>query len=391
MKNAALLRLSQTSLLTLGLAASASAQGEAFALYGTGGGGSSAGDFLELDSTDFAPNELIETTYGRMTGLAFAADGRVWASVRFPFNNLLELDLATGQVVGTVPLKFVGTNPWVSDLAIQPGTGTMFGIGASDFTERGTLHTVDTASGFLTEIGSTGTGSQGGLAFAADGTLYMTPTTSPFSLHTLDPATGAVLSSVLLAAQVAVDGLAVDPTSGALLGCTRMGQILEIEPATGATTVLSDLGPNVSALAFGPVGAKEKVRNSELGEPNLAQLLPGVTSGPVIGEVWDPVLVASPGTTSLIDVLITALGPADLPFLPGPNGVLLCNIFSGPGIADTNFSTPVGGVQQPFAIPFPDQASLVGITLCTQGGYADGTTPGLIHLTNALDITIGAF
>ncbi|MEM7310546.1 MAG: hypothetical protein AAF682_27975 [Planctomycetota bacterium] len=389
MKNIALPCLPLTLALTLTLSSSAGAQGVPSTLYGGAVAGANEGNLVAIDQTSYATSEVIGTAYSRMSGLAITPDGRMWASMHFPANDLLELDPDTAQVLSTVTLELDGESPHLSDLAVQPGTGTLFGLGRNS-QEIAVLYTIDPATGAMVEIGTTGATRQGGLAFASDGTLYMSESALTTPLHTLDPATGAILSTTIVdTVGMSIHGLTFDPLTDELYGCSGNGDIITIDPATGVNTFVAKLdGVAVSDLEFRLPEAKEQVRNSTLSTPNLAQLLPGVTSGPVIGAVWDPVIVSSPGTTSLVDVLITALTPADVPLLPGPNGTLLCNIL--PGIADTNFSTPIGGVQQPFAIPFPDEPSIIGITLCTQGGYADGTTPGMIHLTNALDITIGA-
>ncbi|MEM7308434.1 MAG: hypothetical protein AAF682_17265 [Planctomycetota bacterium] len=389
MKHAAISRIALASTFTLGLAVSVNAQ--VSTLFGGGVAGTGEGNLHVLDQADYSLTELADTGYTRLSGLAVTPDGRMWGSTHLPSNDLLELDPETGNVLSTVKLEIDGDSPWVSDLAVQPGTGTIFALGRVNFEKIAVLYTVDPATGIMTEIGETGESRQGGLAFAADGTLYMSAVSFSAPLHTLNPATAEILSTVTIGALTGIHGLAFDPLTDELFGSNPGGKLFSIDPTTGASTLAGDLNRVMSGITFRLTSAKEEVRNSALGAPNQAQLLPGASSGPVIGSVWDPRIVASPGTTSLIDVMITAFGPADLPLLPGPNGVVLCNILTGPGIVDTNFSTPVGGVQQPFAIPFPDETSLLGITLCTQGGYADGTTPGLIHLTNAIDITIGAF
>jgi hypothetical protein len=68
--------------------------------------------------------------------------------------------------------------------------------------------------------------------------------------------------------------------------------------------------------------------------------------------------------------------------VPTSIGTLLCNP-PPPGLI---FLTSVG---LPFAIAVPSECSLIGIALCAQAGSLDPT--GLIALTNALDLVIGAF
>ena len=114
--------------------------------------------------------------------------------------------------------------------------------------------------------------------------------------------------------------------------------------------------------------------------PNPMVFLPGVTSGPVVGATWDPVVDHSGFVPdALIDYVgITAL-PANVP-VPGL-GTLLCDL-SG---AVVSFSTLAG---LPFSIPIPNSCNLVGVELCAQAA-ALGGSQGTV-LTNALDITVGA-
>ncbi|MCI0636541.1 MAG: VCBS repeat-containing protein, partial [Actinobacteria bacterium] len=113
--------------------------------------------------------------------------------------------------------------------------------------------------------------------------------------------------------------------------------------------------------------------------PNPVAFLPGVTSGPVVREIWDPVIDHSaflPG--AIFDFAAITLAPLNLPF--PPYGTLLCDVVTFPPIV---FSGPAG---VPFSIPVPNQCNLVGATLCSQGLSGNGVS---LLLTNALDFTIG--
>ena len=115
--------------------------------------------------------------------------------------------------------------------------------------------------------------------------------------------------------------------------------------------------------------------------PNPSVFLPGVTSGPVVGATWDPVIDHIPFLpTAVLDLAGVTLAPLNLA-LP-PYGTLLCDVFSFPPYT---FST---APEVPFAIPIPNQASLVGMTLCAQGLSTNGS---VIALTNALDLTLGNY
>ncbi|MEM7311257.1 MAG: hypothetical protein AAF682_31615 [Planctomycetota bacterium] len=128
-----------------------------------------------------------------------------------------------------------------------------------------------------------------------------------------------------------------------------------------------------------PVGPATEV--ARLGSPpNPDALLPGQTSGPVAGSVWDPVIDHTsflPAAT--LDVLAVALQPANVGL--GAVGTLLCDpattVLVDPGVPGL-----------PFAVPIPDDCGLVGATLCSQGASVDAA--GAIRLTNALDLTLGS-
>ncbi len=126
-----------------------------------------------------------------------------------------------------------------------------------------------------------------------------------------------------------------------------------------------------------PVVAAE---TSRAGMPaNPAMFLPGLTSGPVIGATWDPAIdhtTFMPAAT--LDAIALSAAPANISFGP-PLGTLL-----------GDFASPTLFVSGPasarFAIPFPNDARLTGLTLCSQGLSVDATR---VRLTNALDLTIG--
>ena len=127
-------------------------------------------------------------------------------------------------------------------------------------------------------------------------------------------------------------------------------------------------------LFFGP--SQEVVRPGT--PPNPAALLPGVTSGPVLGALWDPVIDhAAFVPAALGDMLGIAPGPANAP-LPGI-GTLLCDVSGGLLL----FPAVPG---EPFAVPVPSDCNLAGASLCAQGFSFDASG---VALTNALDIVLG--
>lgn len=115
--------------------------------------------------------------------------------------------------------------------------------------------------------------------------------------------------------------------------------------------------------------------------PNPNAFLPGVTSGPVIGFTWDPVIDHTTFVTdSVIDFMIITANPfnSDLGL---PVGTLLCNP------TDAFFLYRVTGPGVPFSFPIAPEPTIVGVTLCSQGGSINTNFEAI--LANALDLTIG--
>ena len=113
--------------------------------------------------------------------------------------------------------------------------------------------------------------------------------------------------------------------------------------------------------------------------PNPVALLPGQTSGPVLGATWDPVVdhtTFEPSAT--IDYLVISIASANV--AAGGKGTLLCDV---PFVLVIPNSSP----GTPFALPVPALGSLVGIPFCAQA--ASSTTPAQFKLTNALDCVFG--
>jgi hypothetical protein len=115
--------------------------------------------------------------------------------------------------------------------------------------------------------------------------------------------------------------------------------------------------------------------------PNPQAFMPGVTSGPVIGFTWDPVVDHTTFSTgAIIDFMILSPFPFNSDLGP-PVGTLLCD----PLASFFMYKITAPGV--PFAFPIPPEPTIVGVSLCTQGGSIDANFEA--NLANALDITIG--
>jgi streptogramin lyase len=174
-------------------------------------------------------------------------------------SNLVLIDPDTGARIATIGEitddPVFGGAMAIADLAAQPGTDRLFGVrwNGDGAGRAGRIYSIDRFTGLAALVGDTGTCNEGGLAFTPDGTLYFTGSSSCFAatnaLHVLNPATGAIISSIPL--QGLWYALAVRPTDGTLF--TAAGDLLyEIDPATGVEVLWGQTGngAGLADLAF---------------------------------------------------------------------------------------------------------------------------------------------
>jgi hypothetical protein len=234
------------------------------------------------DSTNDGALAIISQTTGavgivghpagvaRISGLAFDLDGALYASTQpsggFPpppgamgGSLLLQLNPANGAILRSVPITDGQNNPSIADLAVQPVTGVLYGIrGPNDqLNGQGKLYTIDKSTGLATLVGDTGH-FFGAIAFAPNGTLYMTAADLNFatgdvvnpSLLTLNPSNAATLTTKPISQPIGA--LGVRPEDGVLFGGTGdQHQLFTIDPATGALTLIGDTGSTfIGDLAF---------------------------------------------------------------------------------------------------------------------------------------------
>ncbi len=221
------------------------------------------GGLVVLDPITFEGKLLGDhVTAGGITGLVATPDQKVWASVRtgatFHATDLVRLYPYSGAVLQQVPITDGGQDVRVSELALEPGTNRVFGLGHVQGALPHSLYTIDTVTGNATLVGLTGLSAGNGLAFATDGTLYALSGGASPVLVTLDPATGSVLTTLSCGPDNFLHGLTVRPSDGALLATRGQSgggdRVIEIDPVTGATTQLgSSLVGNPGDLAFLPL------------------------------------------------------------------------------------------------------------------------------------------
>ncbi len=196
----------------------------------------------------------------RISGVAFDSTGALFGStigIGLPplTSTLIRIDPNTGALISTVgPITNGPGGPaiGIADLAVQPGTDLLFGVRAPTdlLGGPGRLYIIDKTTGVGTLLGATPR-RRDSIAFAPGGTLYETGfITGPPTLFTLNPANGAPLTSVAIAEFYG--SLAVRPTDSVLFaGNGDIGQIFNLDPVTGAATLLGDTTPTyIGGLAF---------------------------------------------------------------------------------------------------------------------------------------------
>jgi hypothetical protein len=244
------------------------------------------GWIITIDQTTGVVNPVGHPAgVARLPGIAFAGRDLLYGATLggggFPdvppppnSSRLVQINPDTGALVtdiGPITAGAGGPGISISDLALQPGTGVLYGIEARDAAGGlgppfGNLYTIDRNTAVATLVGTTGA-QNASLAFAPDGTLYMASfdvVAQTTQLRTVDPATGQILTTVptldTQGAPTFYSALTFRATDGVLVGGTGSGNslvsgdIYTINPATGAQLAhLSNTGLNfVGDLDFRP-------------------------------------------------------------------------------------------------------------------------------------------
>jgi outer membrane protein assembly factor BamB len=225
-----------------------------------------------------------------LQGIGFDPDDRLFASTCETgcdpegTSMLIEIDPADGssRAIGSIMDGTVALN--INDLAFDPTSGVLYGLSSFSADPMAScgicLYTIDTVTGAAIRVGSVGGALSGGLAFAADGTLYATTfINSAFHLLELDPLDAALIRSeaVLLEQQffqngggrstlvtsspfgglaVAPDGTLVASGDAITLLFERVFDTVKdpdgnvIGDPTWVWRVMGDTGENITDLAF---------------------------------------------------------------------------------------------------------------------------------------------
>jgi hypothetical protein len=201
-----------------------------------------------------------------LSGLVFDISGTLYGTTisgtlgTGRFSELVRIDPGTGAQIGPAVTITANNLPVsITDLALQPGTNTLYGTSLSEDDFINSIYTIDPATGVATLIGRTGViGAT--IAFGPDGTLYQTSAIFDDAgfvagfLNTLDPNTGAVLTTSDPFTTEHVGGLAVRPTDGVIFASGGdAGRLWTLSPSGTQTFLgLTNVG-GVGDLAFTPL------------------------------------------------------------------------------------------------------------------------------------------
>jgi len=217
-------------------------------------------DSLSNELSALAPDgqgALFAVTLDRSVGEALRGPGRLiekGTSCFFAFadSELLRLDPATGEVLSEVGGVIDVDTGWllpITDLAFEPATGRLFALSEC------ATYTVDPQSAGAVHFADLpGQGVGGGIAFGADGRLYLLINDEPPSLAIYDPEDGLLLESRGFGfPDPAATAMALQPGSGRFLVAAGE-ELFELDPVAGTLSPFASPGGPIdgdwTSLAF---------------------------------------------------------------------------------------------------------------------------------------------
>lgn len=186
-----------------------------------------------------------------ITEIEWSPDGStLFATTGGGSSTIYTVDPKTGAILTSVSHPFGALNGLAFD-----AEDNLFGTQVGGPEESSELVRVNTATGALTTIGSTGFFIIGGLAFDDSGRLFgitSSNQSTPPNLLTINTDTGQV--SVIAATDIPSEASSLEfDATGRLLTGASDGNLYEIDPETGVSTLIGPMGiDKLSGLSLGP-------------------------------------------------------------------------------------------------------------------------------------------
>jgi uncharacterized protein YjiK len=224
------------------------------------------------------PRPLGSNGFG---ALAQSPTGELYAIRFLATADFYQIDPITGATTLIGPM---GASDIEGGLDFDPTTGILYGVNAGGGVTGG-LFTVDLGTGAMAIVGpilDTGGGviDASAMAFDESGDLYLLRTEAiPMELWQIDPSDASTLSvtpipGLAMSSTLAIGGMEFDDSSGKLYVLYEGGGALaEVDPITGASTILGPTPANAGLEIVAPCGPPPSgfiVPSSSL--PSLAML-----------------------------------------------------------------------------------------------------------------------
>lgn len=211
---------------------------------------------FDVQASDGSGSNARATGVLELGGLALSPAGTLYATRSTGNAFLYTVDIAAGTAT---PVGALGIGQSEGGLDFDPGSGVLYGVNGN---VNGELFTIDTTTGAASLIGPVEDEfgdpvDSSALAFDSAGTLYVLKTGTAPELYRVDPSDASVLETVPIPGfppGITVAGMEFDDASGSLY-VSMGGELVEVDPTTGGSTVLGPT-PATSALEIvAPCGA----------------------------------------------------------------------------------------------------------------------------------------
>ncbi|SRR5579875_3888966 len=338
------------------------------------------GDVINQNLYKFPPQggaagpatEVGATGLSLVTGLAFTADGRLYAGDQRT-GRVVELDPSTGGVLRTVANVDCPTG-----LAVDPLSGDLF---FSDPCYGGGIFRISNfSSGTGTVTLYNNLAPYDGISFAPDGTLYAAAGGNVYSIsgtNTTNPGTATQIASVPTADGIAVGPNASNPSQPTLFVNANNGTITTVDTSTAPptlTTVYSG-GSRGDFVTVGPDGCLYATQTDRIIRLSKADgtcpLLATVNQSPLIA-LTPPIVTQSPVQGSPETFTATLKNVTDVSGVPvrftvtGANTSVHESITDANGVATFTYTGINAGSDQVVATASPGgtalQSNLVNLT-----------------------------